>query len=98
MYYLYDFLATCCIEAARPGRAVEALEYALGRFDELRLAIPTQAATGYYHLGIAYEMSGWNEKAIGQYETFLGLWKDADPGIPVVDEARGRLAGLRASS
>jgi len=98
MYYLYDFLATCCIEAARPGRAVEALEYALGRFDELRLAIPTQAATGYYHLGIAYEMSGWNEKAIGQYETFLDLWKDADPGIPVVEDVRARLAGLKASS
>ena len=45
-------------------------------------------------LGKIYEEKGWNGKAIEHYEKFLDLWKDADPGIAEVDDARRRLAGL----
>jgi len=34
-------------------------------------------------------------EAIEHYEKFLELWKDADPGIPEVEEAKKRLARLK---
>jgi len=43
-----------------------------------------------------FEQKGREEKAIEHYEKFLSLWKDADPDIPEVDDARKRLAGLKS--
>jgi serine/threonine protein kinase/tetratricopeptide (TPR) repeat protein len=53
-----------------------------------------------YHFWLAklYEEKGWEGKAIEHYERFLDLWKDADPGIDEVEDARERLAGLKAEN
>jgi hypothetical protein len=42
-----------------------------------------------------YEEKGWKGKAIEHYEKFLDLWKNADPGISEVEEAKKRLADLK---
>jgi tetratricopeptide (TPR) repeat protein len=49
----------------------------------------------FYMLGKIYEQKGWKGKAIEHCEKFLSLWKDADPGIPEVEDARERLAKLK---
>ena len=48
-----------------------------------------------YIFGKIYEEQGDTTKAIDQYEKFLSLWKDADPCIAEVEDAKKRLAGLR---
>ncbi len=59
-----------------------------------RLHWPDIYAKSFYMLGKIFEEKGWNGKAIEHYEKFLDLWKDADPGIAEVEDARTRLAGL----
>jgi tetratricopeptide (TPR) repeat protein/predicted Ser/Thr protein kinase len=49
----------------------------------------------FYMLGKISEQKDWKGKAIEHYEKFLELWKDADPGIPEVEDARKRLAALK---
>jgi serine/threonine protein kinase/predicted Zn-dependent protease len=53
-------------------------------------------AKSFYMLGKIYEQLGDKPKAIEHYEKFLDLWKDADPGIAEVEDARKRLAGLKS--
>src|SRR5438876_11956716 len=49
------------------------------------------------HLGLAraYALSGDSVKAKSAYQDFLGLWKDADPDIPIVKEAKAEYAKLQ---
>ncbi len=49
-------------------------------------------ARSCYILGKIFEQKGWQGKAIESYEKFLELWKDTDPDLPEVEDARKRLA------
>jgi hypothetical protein len=46
-------------------------------------------------LGRAYVLSGDRVKAITAYQEFLALWKDADPDIPTLKEAKAEDAKLQ---
>jgi len=53
-------------------------------------------AKSFYMLGKIYEQQDNKTKAIENYEKFLDLWKNADPGLIEVEDARKRLAGLKS--
>ena len=40
-------------------------------------------------------LSGDKKKAKAAYQDFLALWKDADPDIPILKEAKAKYARLQ---
>ncbi len=53
------------------------------------------AALVRLQIGRAYAMAGDTAKAKAAYHDFLTLWKDADPDIPILKEARAEYAKLQ---
>jgi tetratricopeptide (TPR) repeat protein len=49
------------------------------------------------HLGLgrAYAMTGDSAKAKAAYQDFLALWKDADPDVPILKQAKAEYAKLK---
>jgi tetratricopeptide (TPR) repeat protein len=51
-------------------------------------------ALAHLQLGRVFALSGDNNKAKTAYETFLALWKNADPGIPILKTAQTEYSRL----
>jgi tetratricopeptide (TPR) repeat protein len=97
LFYPRFALASAYVESRRLGEAVTMLEELIGKPVSLRIWDPIREVKCHYLLGRAYEESGWTDKAVDQYNEFLEIWKNADPGIPEVEDARQRLNNLEAS-
>jgi eukaryotic-like serine/threonine-protein kinase len=52
-------------------------------------------ALAHLQLGRAYAMAGDTAKAKSAYQDFLTLWKDADPDIPILKQAKAEYAKLQ---
>jgi len=59
-----------------------------------RIFIGDTYARAFYMLGKIAEQQGDKSRARENYRKFLDLWKDADPGLPEVTDAKSRLASL----
>jgi hypothetical protein len=60
--------------------------------------IVTNFVTGslaHLQIGRAFAMTGDTAKARAAYQDFFTLWKDADPDIPVLKEAKAEYAKLQ---
>src|SRR6266852_5041096 len=49
----------------------------------------------HLQIGRAYTLSGDTAKAKAAYQDFLALWKDADPNIPILKQAKAEYAKLQ---
>lgn len=52
-------------------------------------------ALAHLQIGRAYAMAGDTAKAKAAYQDFFTLWKDADPDIPILKQAKAEYAKLR---
>ena len=52
-------------------------------------------ALAHWQLGRVYALSGDQTKARIAYQDFLTLWKDADPDVPILEQAKAEYAKLR---
>jgi len=91
-------LAQTYLESGDRRRAIELLEKKLIQYDEDRAIGGPTCVKGYYLLGRAYDEIGEGDKARNAFEKFLTIWKDADQGLKEVDDAKARLARLKAKS
>ncbi len=60
----------------------------------LKYVYPEIWVKSFYWLGRIAEERGKKTEARKRYQEFLEMWKDADPGLPEVEDAKKRLAGL----
>ena len=91
-----DSLALAHYQAGNLDKAAETY----GRIAALttgRLGYGDIYAKSFYMMGKIYEQKGEKARAIENYRKFLDLWKNADPGLPEPEDARTRLARLKAS-
>jgi len=49
----------------------------------------------HLQIGRAYSMAGDKAKALIAYQDFLTLWKDADPDVPTLKQAKAEYAKLQ---
>jgi eukaryotic-like serine/threonine-protein kinase len=80
------------LKAGRGNEAAKEFQKVLS----LRNLFPTDPLMSLAHLGIAraYVVSGDAARAKTAYEDFLTLWKDADPGIPILIAAKSEYTKL----
>ena len=52
-------------------------------------------ALAHLQLGRAYALAGGMAKAKSAYQDFLTVWKDADPDIPILKQAKVEYAKLQ---
>jgi eukaryotic-like serine/threonine-protein kinase len=80
--------------AAHEGPAAQAEFQKIMAHREVVQNLPI-GALAHPGLARAYSLQGDSARALAAYKDFLTLWKDADPDIPILKEAKAEYAKLR---
>jgi eukaryotic-like serine/threonine-protein kinase len=81
------------LEAKRGQEATAEFQRVLG-YRALGAIAPAYALS-HLGLGRAYALTGVTAKSRDAYQDFLALWKDADPDIPILKQAKAEYAKLQ---
>ena len=92
--YFLESLAQVHVKRGEPDKAILRYEELIKR-RQLGWEAQEYWILAHYHLGRLYEEKGERDKASQYYQDFLNIWKEADPDIPMLIEARNRLAELQ---
>jgi tetratricopeptide (TPR) repeat protein len=90
--YSYD-RGEAYLKAGQASAAAAAFQQILDHPGLVRNCIP--GALARPQIGRAYAMQGNTAKAKAAYQDFLTLWKDADPDIPILKQAKAEYAKLQ---
>ena len=80
--------------AAHNGTAAAAQFQRILDHQGITINFPT-GVLSYLQLGRGYAVTGDTAKAKAAYQDFFNLWKDADPDIPILKQARAEYAKLQ---
>ena len=69
----------------------------ISRLTITRIYLSDIYVRAFYNLGKIFEEQRKRKEAFVHFEKFLELWKNADPGLAEVEDAKKRLAKLRAN-
>jgi tetratricopeptide (TPR) repeat protein len=94
--FYYDGLAAACYQSGDLPKAMETYQRIVS-LTTGRLQWGDIYARSYYWLGKIHQKSGNGPEAAAHYENFLELWKNADGGLPEVDDAKKQLEVLKKS-
>jgi TolB-like protein/Tfp pilus assembly protein PilF len=90
-----QWIARSYLGAGRIDDALKIYEKIVNRYEPGQGYWPVFGVMTHFYLAQTYEAAGRYDEAIAQYETFLDIWKNADEGVPSIEDARARLANLK---
>ncbi|HSH00646.1 MAG TPA: tetratricopeptide repeat protein [candidate division Zixibacteria bacterium] len=88
------YLAQIYIERGQSQLAIPLLENWTVRIENLNWQEPEMFVKAYYFLGRAYQDLNERDQAVAHYRRFLDRWGGSSDRLPLVEEARVRLAQL----
>jgi serine/threonine protein kinase/tetratricopeptide (TPR) repeat protein len=92
--FLKDALPRAYIQKGDLDKAVSAYERLIATGTETKRKQLIHPLI-HYRMANLYDQKGWAGKAEEHYKRFLDLWKEADPALPEVADARERVAELK---
>ncbi len=95
---MHFMLGKLYYDTGQLDNAADEFAEATAYFTDWRLFWSPITVKSHYYLGLIYEQTDRRDDAVAQYENFLRIWKNADPGIDELDDARARLKRLKTQS